>query len=111
MIQLELQFGELSMDNVTVSFSINKQKLTSFRVALSALLAETTCRIHYEKTDGTDAEMKCTLRDGLIPKEAIPKGTGKVNYDTLPVYKLDGDKPGWRSFRVDSVKNVEVMYE
>lgn len=104
------------MDNVEVSFSVNKQKLTQFRSALSALLSETVCKVKFEKTDGSERVMKCTLRSDLLPPPpesdgTKPKAERKQSMDVLPVYEIDGDKPGWKSFRLDSLKYVEVVYE
>jgi len=61
--------------------------------------------VTFTKKDGTERVMKCTLHDSLI---GIPLTEGgsvrKPNDDVLAVWDLE--KNGWRSFRLDSIKNV-----
>ncbi len=105
---------ENNMDNVEVAFAVNSQKLEVFRGALSTLLSNSICRVYFTKVDGTESDMKCTLRSDLLPPFAEKKEGSvekKPNLETLPVFKLDGEKSGWRSFRLDSLKKVEVLYE
>lgn len=100
------------MDNINIAFSVNKQKLPQLRTALAALLSDSICKVTFEKADGSGlSEMKCTLRKEHLPplKEGAEKKAPVL--DTLPVWKLDSEKSGWRSFRLDSLKSVEVIYE
>ena len=55
------------------------------------------------KKYGTIRDMRCTLREAMIPTEAMPTGESKKkkNDDVISVFDLDKDD--WRSFRVDSV--------
>lgn len=67
------------------------------------LLKARDCMVTFYKKDGTTREMKCTLREDVIPEV---KGTGpKRTEDTISVFDLEND--GWRSFRVDSVIHIE----
>ena len=75
--------------------------------------------VTFTKKDGSERVMNCTLNEELIPKvvetapasnleeilKDMPKKERKVNEDILPVYDLDAKS--WRSFRWDSVKNVQ----
>lgn len=75
--------------------------------------------VTFTKKDGTDRVMSCTLNEELITKlsepapssnlgeilKDMPKKERRVNEDILPVYDLDAKS--WRSFRWDSVKNVQ----
>lgn len=61
----------------------------------------------FTKKDGTIREMICTLKPELT--ESYEKKTDRVketNPDVCPVYDLDAK--GWRSFRFDSIKSMEL---
>ena len=64
-------------------------------------------RITFKKKDGTLRVMICTRDLSLIPVDKHPKGTGKVNYESLPVFELESNC--WKSFRVDSLINIEPI--
>ena len=50
--------------------------------------------------------MLCTLAEKRIPSEKMPKNSGKAKSEqSLAVFDLE--KQDWRSFRFDSVKNIE----
>jgi hypothetical protein len=53
--------------------------------------------------------MKATLNENVIPQEFIPKSEDnrKVNDEVIAVFDLENQ--GWRSFRYDSIKQVEVV--
>lgn len=60
----------------------------------------------FTKSDGTEREMLCTLREDLIQsKEKKTERTKKENADVMSVWDLE--KSGWRSFRLDSVKSIQ----
>ena len=72
---------------------------------LNSLLHEGVLTVKFIKKDGSEREMKCTLKEDLIPLEMKPKGTGKAKpSDSIAVF--DVDAVGWRSFRLDSVKEL-----
>jgi hypothetical protein len=66
----------------------------------------------FEKVDGTERTMKATLLAEYLPqntdgiKSADQAENVEKNLDVLPVW--DVEKQAWRSFRVDSVKQVLV---
>lgn len=85
---------------------------TMVREMLKRCLQEGIVGVTFEKTDGTERFMNCTLDPGLMPEEvamALEAGSSKPkrkpNLDILPVF--DVDLEAWRSFRVASVKSVE----
>jgi len=60
----------------------------------------------FEKKDGTLREMRCTLKD--VPqyeRKTESETTRKKNDEVMSVY--DMDKSEWRSFRVDSIKEIK----
>ena len=67
-------------------------------------------RVNFEKKDGSEREMLCTLNEGLIPVDKKPKTSSEASTSTigsaLPVF--DVNKGEWRSFRWDSVKTITV---
>lgn len=72
---------------------------------LLSLLHEGVVTVKFVKKDGSEREMKCTLKEDLIPLEMKPKGTSKAKpSDSIAVF--DVDVVGWRSFRLDSVKEL-----
>ena len=63
--------------------------------------------VTFTKKDGETRTMKCSLKDEYIDgqvKESI--SIRKPNDDVLAVWDLD--KNAWRSFRIESVKGVEI---
>lgn len=73
------------------------------REELLSALRDGTVNLTFTKKDGTLRDMRCTLREAMIPTEAMPNGESKKkkNDDVISVFDLDKDD--WRSFRVDSV--------
>ena len=60
----------------------------------------------FEKKDGTLREMRCTLTD--VPqyeRKTESETTRKKNDEVMSVY--DMDKSEWRSFRIDSIKEIK----
>jgi len=76
------------------------------REQLIETLSSKVLNVTFEKKDGTLREMTCTLDEGMIPEEKRPKGTGerKVNEEVLSVFDLNIKE--WRSFRIDSLKEI-----
>ena len=72
---------------------------------LRVLLTEREVSVIFEKKDGSERKMICTLSENLISSEKLPKGTGKPkNDEVLAVFDLENN--GWRSFRWDSIKQI-----
>jgi len=77
------------------------------RNEISDLARSNIISVTFTKKNGEMRTMKCSLKDEYIDGE-VKKSTPirKPNYDVLPVWDLDNN--GWRSFRIDSVKGVEI---
>lgn len=72
---------------------------------LISLLNADYAEVEFLKKDGTLRKMKCTLNEGKIPKDKLPKGSSSAkSNDAIAVYDLENE--GWRSFRWDSIKSV-----
>tara|TARA_Y100001949_G_scaffold91778_1_gene77636 strand:- start:28 stop:276 length:249 start_codon:yes stop_codon:yes gene_type:complete len=63
-------------------------------------------QVTFKKIDGDIRKMLCTLQEDVIPKTT---GKKKENKDVLAVWDLG--KNAWRSFRLDSIKKVELVTE
>ena len=89
---------------------MDENEKREFRKDLKEFLHDGVVNVCFEKKDGTERIMKCTLQSNLIPEEHTPKGTGttKENLDIINVFDLD--KIGWRSFLVDNVQYVKTAH-
>jgi len=77
------------------------------RVFLKKILNDGVVRVTFNKVNGEERVMDCTLMRDVIPSiDKVTTHTRKPNDDVLPVW--DVAKRDWRSFRVDSVTNVEL---
>ena len=63
--------------------------------------------VTFTKVDNTTRKMRCTLQPSYLPEDFRNKGEllQEVEGNTIAVW--DVDMGAWRSFRVDSVTNVE----
>ena len=67
-------------------------------------------KVTFTKSDGEERVMNCTLQEGVVvPHEKTTERTKPQNLDVLAVWDLD--KSAWRSFRLDSIKTVELTIE
>jgi hypothetical protein len=77
-----------------------------FRKWLHGHLVYGEVKVTFEKKDGTTREMRCTLKEGVVPVyEKTTESTRKKNDEVMAVFDLD--KNEWRSFRIDSVKEIK----
>lgn len=91
------------------------------KLSVSTQLRESICKVVFTKTDGSERVMKCTLKEDVLKPyiEEIEKrnaqmlAEGKVvkqkaeNPNLLSVIDLENN--GWRSFKIDSIKSIEVI--
>lgn len=77
-------------------------------VELKNILHKNIVTVTFEKLDGSERVMTCTLQEDFIPQDMKPKGTvaRTVNYDVISAYDIKSQ--GWRSFRLDKVKNIQI---
>jgi hypothetical protein len=84
------------------------------KYALKEQLQNGVVTVVFEKTDGTERVMRCTLSDLYVPQVEpqmlseydgqVPKNTRQINDSVQSVWDIDNN--GWRSFRLDSVKQI-----
>ena len=77
------------------------------------LLRDGICEVMFEKKDGSERLMKCTLNLDYVPEEMkqfqLHKGEKVLeNLDILKVY--DVDVQDWRSFILENVKYISTNY-
>ena len=82
---------------------------------LRELLSESVVKVTFTKKDGSERVMSCTLSENLIPKAPIHvtntnnpidfSKTRKINTEVQPVFDIEAQS--WRSFRWDSIKQID----
>jgi hypothetical protein len=94
------QYGDVEINDDSFENSIVGQEV------LKKELKNGICRVVFEKQDGTDRVMHCTLSEDVIPvMDTFGVASKRAkNPDVLAVW--DTDAGGWRSFRFDSIKSV-----
>ena len=75
------------------------------RETLIKNLQKKTMRITFTKVNGEERVMDCTLQEHMIPE--TEENNRKKNEEVLPVFDIN--KGEWRSFRLDSVTNIESL--
>jgi hypothetical protein len=64
-------------------------------------------KVVFTKVNGDERIMNCTLHESILPEPTTVKVDKKTNQDTVSVWDID--KGGWRSFRVDSIKEYKIL--
>ena len=75
-------------------------------------LKESILQVSFDKVDGSSRSMRCTLRKDFLPpatEEELKEYDEWHIKNPEVVAVWDIEKNGWRSFRVDSVKYVQVI--
>ena len=68
-------------------------------------LQKQTMKITFTKVNGEERIMDCTLQEHMVPPTKYTNR--KQNEEVLPVFDIN--KGEWRSFRMDSITNIEVL--
>ena len=72
---------------------------------IGLLKEEMPIKVTFTKKDGTERVMKCTKNISNIPVDMHPTGEKEIKEgNVLRVFDLENS--GWRSFNVESVKEV-----
>jgi hypothetical protein len=62
--------------------------------------------VTFNKVDGTERVMRCTLQNHFLPEEYRGKAPMLMEQAPVTLSVWDCDAHGWRSFRLDNVTNV-----
>jgi hypothetical protein len=90
---------------IPVIHTATATKPTDLRTALRQGIV----RVVFEKSDGSERRMRCTLNQELIPEDRLPTGTQEVLRKDPNLFKVwDVEKQDWRSFRKDRLINWAV---
>jgi hypothetical protein len=82
-------------------------KLESEKEWLRKILRNEIIDVTFLKKNGSERKMQCTLLSEEIPTDMVPKGTKKTqSTETIAVF--DVENQGWRSFRWDSIKQINL---
>ena len=96
--------------------TLNEEQLAKFREWLIGMLKMGPVTVTFNKKDGAERVMTCSLQPELLPPAPVhesntnnpvdfPKSK-KENLNTISVYDLNAQ--GWRSFIVKNVTNVTL---
>lgn len=82
-----------------------------FRQLIKSSLQKGQTTVVFEKIDGTQRTMVCTLDPSLLPvvevsEDAAPKKERKPNPEVQVAFDIE--KQEWRSFRYDKIISVEI---
>jgi hypothetical protein len=90
--------------------ALNETELKLFKKWLRGVLHTREVTVTFTKKDGTERVMKCTTNPTYVmfkdPAILESKKDRKVNEDVMPVYDLESQH--WKSFRWDSIKQVQI---
>lgn len=84
----------------------SKLEKDELRKWLAGVLKDGPVNLKFEKKDGSIREMNATLKSGMVVE--YEKKTDKekvINEEVMAVFDLD--KQEWRSFRLDSLKEIQ----
>ena len=85
----------------------SKLEKEELRKWLISVLKDGEVTLKFEKKDGTVRDMKATLKSDMVVEYEKKTDREKViNEEILPVFDLE--KQEWRSFRLDSLKEIHV---
>jgi hypothetical protein len=88
---------------------IKQEEFQGAKSAYHTFLKGNVARIKFKKVNGDIRDMRCTLREDLLPpvtESATTKRQHDANDEVVAVYDLDAE--GWRSFRIDNVIEMEI---
>lgn len=79
-----------------------------FRDWLKGMLKVTEMTVTFNKKDGSERVMHCTLQPEILPKVEVTeeKKPRKTNEGTMAVFDIDAQ--AWRSFSLKSITRVEI---
>ena len=108
---------ELTEQYTTYYATASDTERKVFKNWLKGLITSQAVTITFKKTDGTSRKMRCTLEPDYLAESIAsnissssnqsslePKRPRKVSEETLSVFDIE--KQQWRSFRYDSVTNI-----
>jgi len=83
-----------------------KNEVQMTKQEIAEMLRNNVKVVSFTRADGTERVMKCTLMEKYLPEQVELEEyvARKQNDNVCSVWDID--KAAWRSFRVDSVKEI-----
>jgi len=76
-----------------------------------SVLQSNVCDVKFTKVNGEERLMRCTLKEDLLPEPVA--SDAEINRNRAPKDSVqvvwDLEKTGWRSFRIDSVIDIQTV--
>ena len=98
----------MKIENQQSFDSLDNAEMETMQQFLREALRKNTVEVTFDKADGTERVMKCTLNEAVLPVVEVdpdkPAKTKKNNPDVMSVFDIEAK--GWRSFRWDRLKSV-----
>ncbi len=89
-----------------------KPKLNHSKDWYNDKLRTNVCVVVFEKVNGEERTMICTIKSDIIETFSGPKSTDRiVTVPNTQVRVFDIQKKEWRSFRTDSVISFDIIEE
>ena len=73
---------------------------------MKAAIAKNVCTVVFTKLNGEERTMHCTSNTEFMPEDMKPRASVNGREDVIAAY--DVVNKGWRSFRIDSVKEFKA---
>jgi hypothetical protein len=100
-------------ESSTVAETVAALKGVPTREELLEILSKEVVDLTFTKLNGDERTMKCSLIPSMLPPAQRDDKLSQTKIRNLEdkvivVWMVDNDKSGWRSFRYDRLKKVEV---
>lgn len=92
---------------MTDTTKFNDSDWEKFGVWIKDLLKTDVVTVTFEKKDGTERVMKCTLNPTMLPTTVVTEEKSPRTKNENVVSVFDVENNGWRSFTLRSVKRVQ----
>jgi hypothetical protein len=73
---------------------------------MKAAIAKNVCTVVFTKLNGEERTLHCTSNTEFMPEDHRPRASVNGREDVIAAY--DVVNKGWRSFRIDSVKEFKA---
>jgi len=93
---------------------MTQEEFQEAKSAYHTFLKGNVARVKFKKVNGEIRDMLCTLREDLIPAAVsepttLVKRQHETSDQVVAVYDIESE--GWRSFRIDSVIEMNLVPE
>jgi len=80
---------------------------------ITDLLHKNVCEVTFTKVNGEERVMLCTLNNNYLPNQTdLEEQIQRVRKQSDSVISVwDIKSEGWRSFRIDSIKQFNITYK